>query len=114
MTGSTEWGPRRLTTRLARGSEGQRVAAPSFIYTGQSGANTASVFPPPIPIPLTAAVGAMFGLSTCVSAQVREKPDDPLNYFIGGCAGGLTLGANRNNYDELVQGQHKRLAAKSY
>ncbi|XP_048954380.1 NADH dehydrogenase [ubiquinone] 1 alpha subcomplex subunit 11 isoform X2 [Canis lupus dingo] len=27
------------------------------------------------------------------SAQVREKPDDPLNYFIGGCAGGLTLGA---------------------
>lgn len=40
-----------------------------------------------------AAIGAMFGLTTCVSAQVREKPDDPLNYFIGGCAGGLTLGA---------------------
>lgn len=35
----------------------------------------------------------MFGLTTCVSAQVREKPDDPLNYFIGGCVGGLTLGA---------------------
>lgn len=40
----------------------------------------------------TAAIGAMFSLASCVSAQVREKPDDPLNYFIGGCAGGLTLG----------------------
>ncbi|XP_076977139.1 NADH dehydrogenase [ubiquinone] 1 alpha subcomplex subunit 11 [Tamandua tetradactyla] len=40
-----------------------------------------------------AAIGAMFGLASCISAQVREKPDDPLNYFIGGCAGGLTLGA---------------------
>lgn len=34
----------------------------------------------------------MFGITSCVSAQVREKPDDPLNYFLGGCAGGLTLG----------------------
>lgn len=40
-----------------------------------------------------AAVGAVFGLTSCISAQVREKPDDPLNYFLGGCAGGLTLGA---------------------
>ncbi|KAL2764208.1 NADH dehydrogenase [ubiquinone] 1 alpha subcomplex subunit 11 isoform 1, partial [Daubentonia madagascariensis] len=40
-----------------------------------------------------AAIGAMFGLTSCVSAQVREKPDDPLNYFIGGCAGGLTPGS---------------------
>uniref|UniRef100_A0ABI7ZVH7 NADH dehydrogenase [ubiquinone] 1 alpha subcomplex subunit 11 n=1 Tax=Felis catus TaxID=9685 RepID=A0ABI7ZVH7_FELCA len=40
-----------------------------------------------------AAIGAIFGLTSCISAQVREKPDDPLNYFIGGCAGGLTLGA---------------------
>uniref|UniRef100_A0A9L0QXA0 NADH dehydrogenase [ubiquinone] 1 alpha subcomplex subunit 11 n=1 Tax=Equus caballus TaxID=9796 RepID=A0A9L0QXA0_HORSE len=40
-----------------------------------------------------AAIGAIFGLTTCVSAQVRGKPDDPLNYLIGGCAGGLTLGA---------------------
>lgn len=45
-----------------------------------------------------AAVGAMFGLASCVSAQVREKPDDPLNYFIGGCAGGLTLGARAHSY----------------
>ncbi|XP_012501633.1 PREDICTED: NADH dehydrogenase [ubiquinone] 1 alpha subcomplex subunit 11 [Propithecus coquereli] len=45
-----------------------------------------------------AMIGAMFGLTSCVSAQVREKPDDPLNYFIGGCAGGLTLGARTHNY----------------
>ncbi|XP_010365498.1 NADH dehydrogenase [ubiquinone] 1 alpha subcomplex subunit 11 [Rhinopithecus roxellana] len=45
-----------------------------------------------------AAIGAVFGLTSCISAQVREKPDDPLNYFLGGCAGGLTLGARTHNY----------------
>ncbi|XP_006896427.1 PREDICTED: NADH dehydrogenase [ubiquinone] 1 alpha subcomplex subunit 11 [Elephantulus edwardii] len=45
-----------------------------------------------------AAIGAVFGLASCISAQVREKPDDPLNYFIGGCAGGLTLGARMHSY----------------
>ncbi|XP_004595658.1 NADH dehydrogenase [ubiquinone] 1 alpha subcomplex subunit 11-like [Ochotona princeps] len=45
-----------------------------------------------------AAIGAIFGLASCVSAQVREKPDDPLNYFIGGCAGGLALGARTHSY----------------
>uniref|UniRef100_G1U3P6 NADH dehydrogenase [ubiquinone] 1 alpha subcomplex subunit 11 n=1 Tax=Oryctolagus cuniculus TaxID=9986 RepID=G1U3P6_RABIT len=45
-----------------------------------------------------AAIGAVFSLASCVSAQVREKPDDPLNYFIGGCAGGLTLGARTHSY----------------
>ncbi|KAB0361283.1 NADH dehydrogenase [ubiquinone] 1 alpha subcomplex subunit 11 [Muntiacus reevesi] len=45
-----------------------------------------------------AAIGAIFGLTSCVSAQVREKPDDPLNYLIGGCAGGLTLGARTRSY----------------
>ncbi|KAI5931273.1 NADH dehydrogenase [ubiquinone] 1 alpha subcomplex subunit 11 [Manis javanica] len=45
-----------------------------------------------------AAIGAMFSLASCVSAQVREKPDDPLNYFIGGCAGGLTLGVRTHSY----------------
>ncbi|XP_037679920.1 NADH dehydrogenase [ubiquinone] 1 alpha subcomplex subunit 11 [Choloepus didactylus] len=44
-----------------------------------------------------AAIGAMFSLASCISAQVREKPDDPLNYFIGGCAGGLTLGARTHS-----------------
>ncbi|XP_020022090.1 NADH dehydrogenase [ubiquinone] 1 alpha subcomplex subunit 11 [Castor canadensis] len=51
-----------------------------------------------------AAVGAMFGLASCVSAQVREKPDDPLNYFIGGCAGGLTLGARTHSYGIAATG----------
>ena len=46
----------------------------------------------------------MFGLATCVSAQVREKPDDPLNYFIGGCAAGLTLGARTHNYGTAATG----------
>lgn len=45
-----------------------------------------------------AAVGAMFGITSCVSAQVREKPDDPVNYLLGGCAGGLTLGARTHSY----------------
>ncbi|XP_016053469.1 PREDICTED: NADH dehydrogenase [ubiquinone] 1 alpha subcomplex subunit 11 [Miniopterus natalensis] len=45
-----------------------------------------------------AAIGAIFGIASCVSAQVRQKPDDPLNYFIGGCAGGLTLGARTHSY----------------
>ncbi|XP_062968445.1 NADH dehydrogenase [ubiquinone] 1 alpha subcomplex subunit 11 isoform X1 [Cynocephalus volans] len=48
--------------------------------------------------PSGTAIGAMFGLTSCISAQVREKPDDPLNYFIGGCAGGLTLGARTHSY----------------
>ncbi|RMC00755.1 hypothetical protein DUI87_22438 [Hirundo rustica rustica] len=39
-----------------------------------------------------ATLGAVFGLSTCLSAQVREEPEDPLNYFIGGCAAGAVLG----------------------
>ncbi|KAG8519058.1 NADH dehydrogenase [ubiquinone] 1 alpha subcomplex subunit 11 [Galemys pyrenaicus] len=45
-----------------------------------------------------AAIGAIFGLTSCVSAQVRKKPDDPLNYFVGGCAGGLTLGVRTHSY----------------
>ncbi|XP_009081220.1 PREDICTED: NADH dehydrogenase [ubiquinone] 1 alpha subcomplex subunit 11, partial [Acanthisitta chloris] len=45
-----------------------------------------------------ATLGAVFGLSTCLSAQVREKPDDPLNYFIGGCAAGALVGARAHNY----------------
>ncbi|XP_054976627.1 NADH dehydrogenase [ubiquinone] 1 alpha subcomplex subunit 11-like [Sorex araneus] len=50
---------------------------------------------------LAAAVGAIFGLATSVSTQVREKPDDPLNDFIGGCAGeggGLSLGVRTHSY----------------
>ncbi|XP_059107847.1 NADH dehydrogenase [ubiquinone] 1 alpha subcomplex subunit 11 [Peromyscus eremicus] len=51
-----------------------------------------------------AAVGAMFGLATCASAQIREKPDDPLNYFIGGCTAGLTLGARAHSYGTAAVG----------
>uniref|UniRef100_A0A4W6CYH2 NADH dehydrogenase [ubiquinone] 1 alpha subcomplex subunit 11 n=1 Tax=Lates calcarifer TaxID=8187 RepID=A0A4W6CYH2_LATCA len=40
-----------------------------------------------------ATMGAIFGMVTCLSAQAREAPDDPLNYFIGGCASGIFLGA---------------------
>ncbi|XP_064590441.1 NADH dehydrogenase [ubiquinone] 1 alpha subcomplex subunit 11 [Zonotrichia leucophrys gambelii] len=45
-----------------------------------------------------ATLGAVFGLSTCLSAQVREEPEDPLNYFIGGCASGAVLGARAHSY----------------
>uniref|UniRef100_A0A8C3PTV5 NADH dehydrogenase [ubiquinone] 1 alpha subcomplex subunit 11 n=1 Tax=Calidris pygmaea TaxID=425635 RepID=A0A8C3PTV5_9CHAR len=45
-----------------------------------------------------ATLGAVFGVTTCLSAQVREEPDDPLNYFIGGCAAGAILGARAHSY----------------
>uniref|UniRef100_A0A2I2YKD1 NADH dehydrogenase [ubiquinone] 1 alpha subcomplex subunit 11 n=1 Tax=Gorilla gorilla gorilla TaxID=9595 RepID=A0A2I2YKD1_GORGO len=60
-----------------------------------------------------AAVGAVFGLTTCISAHVREKPDDPLNYFLGGCAGGLTLGARKTGSHCVVQAGLKLLASSS-
>ncbi|KAL4608017.1 NADH dehydrogenase ubiquinone 1 alpha subcomplex subunit 11 [Arapaima gigas] len=44
-----------------------------------------------------ASLGAIFGLTTCLSAQVREAPDDPLNYFIGGCTAGAFLGARTHS-----------------
>ncbi|XP_060038047.1 NADH dehydrogenase [ubiquinone] 1 alpha subcomplex subunit 11 [Erinaceus europaeus] len=45
-----------------------------------------------------AAIGAVFSVTSCISAQLRERPDDPLNYLLGGCAGGLTLGARAHSY----------------
>ncbi|KAE8631885.1 hypothetical protein XENTR_v10001346 [Xenopus tropicalis] len=45
-----------------------------------------------------ASLGAIFGISTCLSAQIRDKPEDPLNYFIGGCASGIFLGVKTHNY----------------
>uniref|UniRef100_A0A9J8B1A0 NADH dehydrogenase [ubiquinone] 1 alpha subcomplex subunit 11 n=1 Tax=Cyprinus carpio carpio TaxID=630221 RepID=A0A9J8B1A0_CYPCA len=44
-----------------------------------------------------AAMGAIFGMATCLSAQAREAPDDPTNYFIGGCASGIFLGARTHS-----------------
>lgn len=46
---------------------------------------------------LSAAMGAIFGMATCLSAQARDAPDHPTNYFIGGCASGIFLGA-RSKY----------------
>lgn len=55
----------------------------------------------------TATMGAIFGLATCLSAQAREAPDDPLNYFIGGCASGIFLGArSKCHFGQL---KHKEL-----
>ncbi|XP_066503277.1 NADH dehydrogenase [ubiquinone] 1 alpha subcomplex subunit 11 isoform X2 [Hoplias malabaricus] len=44
-----------------------------------------------------ASMGAIFGLATCLSAQVRDAPDSPTNYFIGGCASGVFLGARTHS-----------------
>ncbi|XP_063057241.1 NADH dehydrogenase [ubiquinone] 1 alpha subcomplex subunit 11 isoform X2 [Engraulis encrasicolus] len=44
-----------------------------------------------------AALGAVFGMATCLSAQAREAPDDPVNYFVGGCASGIFLGARTHS-----------------
>ncbi|MEQ2309135.1 hypothetical protein AMECASPLE_035484 [Ameca splendens] len=42
-------------------------------------------------------MGAIFGMATCLSAQARETPEDPLNYFIGGCTSGIFLGARTHS-----------------
>ncbi|XP_021459353.1 NADH dehydrogenase [ubiquinone] 1 alpha subcomplex subunit 11 isoform X2 [Oncorhynchus mykiss] len=44
-----------------------------------------------------AALGAIFGMTTCLAAQARDAPDDPVNYFIGGCASGVFLGARTHS-----------------
>ncbi|XP_041647924.1 NADH dehydrogenase [ubiquinone] 1 alpha subcomplex subunit 11 [Cheilinus undulatus] len=44
-----------------------------------------------------ASMGAIFGMATCLSAQAREAPDDPLNYFFGGCVSGIFLGARTHS-----------------
>ncbi|KAL7867249.1 hypothetical protein AOLI_G00150630 [Acnodon oligacanthus] len=44
-----------------------------------------------------ASMGAIFGMATCLSAQARDAPDDPTNYFIGGCASGVFLGARTHS-----------------
>ncbi|XP_027561947.1 NADH dehydrogenase [ubiquinone] 1 alpha subcomplex subunit 11 [Neopelma chrysocephalum] len=45
-----------------------------------------------------ATLGAVFGLSTCLSAQVRDEPHSPLDYFVGGCASGAVVGARARSY----------------
>ncbi|XP_059197556.1 NADH dehydrogenase [ubiquinone] 1 alpha subcomplex subunit 11 [Centropristis striata] len=45
-----------------------------------------------------ATMGAIFGMATCLSAQARDAPDDPVNYFIGGCASGIFVGARTHSF----------------
>uniref|UniRef100_A0A8C6X9U0 NADH dehydrogenase [ubiquinone] 1 alpha subcomplex subunit 11 n=1 Tax=Naja naja TaxID=35670 RepID=A0A8C6X9U0_NAJNA len=44
-----------------------------------------------------ATLGAVFAASSCISAELRDAPEDPMNYFIGGCASGILIGARTNN-----------------
>ncbi|XP_026852326.1 NADH dehydrogenase [ubiquinone] 1 alpha subcomplex subunit 11 [Electrophorus electricus] len=44
-----------------------------------------------------ASLGAIFGVVTCLSAHARDAPDDPKNYFIGGCASGAFVGARTHS-----------------
>ncbi|XP_044289793.1 NADH dehydrogenase [ubiquinone] 1 alpha subcomplex subunit 11 [Varanus komodoensis] len=45
-----------------------------------------------------ATLGAVFGATTCLTAELRDAPDDPLNYFIGGCVSGAVLGARAHSF----------------
>ncbi|XP_015741946.2 NADH dehydrogenase [ubiquinone] 1 alpha subcomplex subunit 11 [Coturnix japonica] len=45
-----------------------------------------------------ATLGAVFGVTTCISAQLRDEHDSPLDYFIGGCTTGAVLGARAHSY----------------
>ncbi|XP_060780519.1 NADH dehydrogenase [ubiquinone] 1 alpha subcomplex subunit 11-like [Neoarius graeffei] len=44
-----------------------------------------------------ASLGAIFGITTCLRAYVRDAPDDPINYFLSGCASGAFLGAQTHS-----------------
>ncbi|KAG9350712.1 hypothetical protein JZ751_024601 [Albula glossodonta] len=44
-----------------------------------------------------ASLGAIFGITTCLTAHARDAPNDPLNYFIGGCAAGAVLGTRTHS-----------------
>uniref|UniRef100_U3F7G4 NADH dehydrogenase [ubiquinone] 1 alpha subcomplex subunit 11 n=1 Tax=Micrurus fulvius TaxID=8637 RepID=U3F7G4_MICFL len=45
-----------------------------------------------------ATLGAVFAASSCISAELRDAPEDPMNYFIGGCASGMMIGARTNSF----------------
>ncbi|XP_070603987.1 NADH dehydrogenase [ubiquinone] 1 alpha subcomplex subunit 11 [Erythrolamprus reginae] len=45
-----------------------------------------------------AILGAVFGATSSISAELRDAPDDPKNYFIGGCASGIMIGAKTKNF----------------
>ncbi|KAM3851195.1 NADH dehydrogenase [ubiquinone] 1 alpha subcomplex subunit 11 [Vipera latastei] len=45
-----------------------------------------------------ATLGAVFAATSCISAELRDAPEDPMNYFIGGCASGAMIGARTNSF----------------
>ncbi|XP_013918435.1 PREDICTED: NADH dehydrogenase [ubiquinone] 1 alpha subcomplex subunit 11 [Thamnophis sirtalis] len=45
-----------------------------------------------------ATLGAVFGATSCISGELRGAPEDPMNYFIGGCASGIMIGARQKNF----------------
>uniref|UniRef100_A0A2D4JEC4 NADH dehydrogenase [ubiquinone] 1 alpha subcomplex subunit 11 n=1 Tax=Micrurus lemniscatus lemniscatus TaxID=129467 RepID=A0A2D4JEC4_MICLE len=45
-----------------------------------------------------ATLGAVFAASSSISAELRDAPEDPMNYFIGGCASGIMIGARTNSF----------------
>ncbi|XP_037530648.1 NADH dehydrogenase [ubiquinone] 1 alpha subcomplex subunit 11 [Nematolebias whitei] len=46
---------------------------------------------------MMATMGAIFGVTTCISAELRDDPHGPLNFFLGGCASGVFLGAKTHS-----------------
>ncbi|XP_034293484.1 NADH dehydrogenase [ubiquinone] 1 alpha subcomplex subunit 11 [Pantherophis guttatus] len=45
-----------------------------------------------------ATLGAVFAATSCISGELRDAPQDPMNYFIGGCASGIMIGAKTNSF----------------
>ncbi|KAM8794865.1 NADH dehydrogenase [ubiquinone] 1 alpha subcomplex subunit 11 [Eudromia elegans] len=90
--------PRRtwLTTRL--GATAGLVTAAYRIVLRQPGSALAAARIAAADTVTLATLGAVFGAATCLSAQLRGRPDDPLNYFLGGCAAGAVLGARAHSY----------------
>ncbi|KAM4658272.1 NADH dehydrogenase [ubiquinone] 1 alpha subcomplex subunit 11 [Amazona ochrocephala] len=90
--------PRRtwLTTRV--GAAAGLIGTAYRIILLQPGTALAAVEMAAVDTVTMATLGAVFGLTTCLSAEIREKPEDPLNYFIGGCASGALIGARTHNY----------------
>ncbi|XP_030365162.1 NADH dehydrogenase [ubiquinone] 1 alpha subcomplex subunit 11 [Strigops habroptila] len=90
--------PRRawLTTRV--GAAAGLVGAAYRIILLQPGSALAAVQMAALDTVTMATLGAVFGVTACLTAEIREKPEDPLNYFIGGCASGAILGARTHSY----------------
>ncbi|CAM9445651.1 unnamed protein product [Lampetra fluviatilis] len=51
-----------------------------------------------------AALGAIFSVGTCLSAQVLNEPDNAFNHFVGGCSAGLALGTRAHSFSVASMG----------